>query len=374
MQTEGDLLAILSAGDEGARRLGEMLEEFDLPDVEELGAYILKTSFEATEAAIRALPEGTYHNRITIDGYERPVDIAVAMTVNDGRIALDFTGTSPCSSFGINVPLIYTGAYSFYGIKCVIAPEVPSNHGTLAPFSVSAPEGTIVNPLRPAPVSARHIIGHCLPDAVMGCLEQALPGRTLAESGMMWNPYLRGTIGFAGELRTWEFFSLISAGMGARSTKDGLDATAFPSALKGIPVEAVENTAPIVVWRKELRPDSGGAGEFRGGAGQIVEIAALQETELSFKAMFDRIDNPAEGRAGGKAGAPGVVRLSSGSSLRGKGQQIIPAGDRLVLELPGGGGYGPPSSRAPDAIADDVVDGLVSGEAARRDYPQYRPG
>lgn len=373
MQTEGDLLAILSAGDEGARRLSEMLEEFDLPDVEELGAYIIKTSSEATEAAIRALPQGTYRNRITIDGYEKAVSIEVAMTVEDGRISLDFTGTSPCSSYGINVPLIYTGAYSFYGIKCVIAPEVPSNHGTLSLFSISAPEGTIVNPQRPAPVSARHIIGHFLPDAVMGCLEQALPGSTLAESGMMWNPYLRGTTGFDDESRTWEFFSLISAGMGARSTKDGLDATAFPSALKGIPVEAVENTAPIVFWRKELRSDSGGAGQFRGGAGQVIEIAALRETELSFKAMFDRIENPAKGRAGGKAGAAGVVRLASGANLRGKGQQIIPAGDRLVLELPGGGGYGPPSSRAQDAIAYDVVQGLVSDEAARRDYPQYRP-
>jgi N-methylhydantoinase B len=372
MQTEGDLLAILAAGEEGAKRLGKMLDEFGLKDVEEIGAYILDTSFTATEAAIRAIPEGVYRNRITIDGYEKAVKIAVEMTVANGRIALDFDGTSPCSSFGINVPLIYTGAYSFYGIKCVIAPEVPSNHATLSLFSVTAPEGTIVNPVRPAPVSARHIIGHCLPDAVMGCLEQALPGKTLAESGMMWNPYLRGATGFGKELRTWEFFSLIAGGMGARSTKDGLDATAFPAALKGIPVEAIENTAPIVFWRKEFRQDSGGAGKFRGGAGQVVEIGALHETELSFKAMFDRIDNAAQGRAGGHAGAPGTVRLASGAHLKGKGQQAIPAGDRLVIELPGGGGYGSPADRSRAAIAHDVARGLVSEAAARRDYPHYR--
>lgn len=374
MQTEGDLLAILAAGEEGAKRLCEMLDEFGLPDVEEIGAYILDTSLSAMDAAIRQIPEGTYRNRITIDGYEKTVDIAVAMTIADGRVALDFDGTSPCSSFGINVPLIYTGAYSFYGIKCVIAPEVPSNHATLSLFSVTAPENTIVNPLRPAPVSARHIIGHCLPDAVMGCLEQALPGKTLAESGMMWNPYLRGTIGFDRESRTWEFFSLIAGGMGARSTKDGLDATAFPAALKGIPVEAIENTAPIVFWRKEFREDSGGAGEFRGGVGQIVEIGALDHAELSFKAMFDRVDNPAQGRAGGREGASGAVRLASGKRLKGKGQQVIPAGDRLVIELPGGGGYGAPDARSIEAIDHDVRRELVSRDAALRDYPHYGKG
>lgn len=372
MQTEGDLLAILAAGEEGARRLCEMLEEFGLDDVEEIGAYILDTSLAAMDAAIRSVPEGVYRNRITIDGYEKAVDLAVEMTIRDGRIALDYAGTSPCSSFGINVPLIYTGAYSFYGIKCVIAPEVPSNHATLSLFSVTAPEGTIVNPIRPAPVSARHIIGHCLPDAVMGCLEQALPGKTLAESGMMWNPYLRGTAGFDSENRTWEFFALIAGGMGARSTKDGLDATAFPAALKGIPVEAIENTAPIVFWRKEFRQDSGGAGQFRGGVGQVVEIGALHEIELSFKAMFDRIDNAAEGRAGGAAGAAGAVRLASGKQLKGKGQQVIPAGDRLVIDLPGGGGYGEPAERAQEAIAYDLRRGLISEAAALRDYPHYR--
>ncbi|TWB86061.1 N-methylhydantoinase B [Bradyrhizobium macuxiense] len=372
LQTEGDLLAILAAGEEGARRLSEMLEEFNLPDVAEIGAYILETSRSATEAAIRRLPEGVYYNKITIDGYEKPVDIAVAMTLRDGQIALDFAGTSPCSAFGINVPLIYTGAYAFYGIKCVIAPEVPCNHGALSRFSVTAPMGTIVNPQRPAPVSARHIIGHCLPDAVMGCLEQALPGQTLAESGMMWNPYLRGTTGFKREPRTWEFFSLIAGGMGARSSKDGLDATAFPAALKGIPVEAIENTAPMVFWRKELRTDSGGAGKFRGGSGQIVEIGALHRTHLSLKAMFDRIHNPARGRDGGQPGAVGRVRLASGAVLAGKGQQDVPVSDRLVIELPGGGGYGDPAERELDAIAYDVRRGLVSQEAAERDYRHFR--
>lgn len=372
LQTEGDMLAIMAAGEEGAARLVEMLEEFGEDDLEVLGKYILDTSLAATKAAIGRLPEGIFRNRMSIDGFEKPVDIVVAMEVGDGRIALDFEGTTERSEFGINTPLIYTAAYSFYAIKCVIAPEIPCNHATLSLFSVKAPPNSIVNPLRPAPVSARHIIGHSLPDAVMGCLEQALPGETLAESGMMWNPYIRGTTGFQGEDKWWEFFSLLACGMGARSTKDGLNATAFPAALKGIPVEAIENTAPIVVWRKEFRRDSGGAGKYRGGAGQVVEFAALNDTALSFKAMFDRISNPPHGRDGGRPSAGGRVTLSSGATLKGKGQQVIPKGERLILELPGGGGYGDPAERDVRAIVRDIESGLVSEEAARRDYPQFR--
>lgn len=371
LQTEGDLLAILAAGEEGAARLSTMLDEFHIADLEEVGAYILETSRAATEEAIRTIPEGVYKSRMTIDGYESAIDIVCAMTIRDGHVHLDFEGTSKRSGFGINVPLIYTGAYSFYGIKCVIAPDIPCNHGTLSMFSVEAPENSILNPLRPAPVSARHIIGHCLPDAVMGCLEQALPNRTLGASGMMWNPYLRGMSGFDGEHRMWEFFALISGGMGARAGKDGLNATAFPAALKGIPVEAVETTAPLVVWRKEFRVDSGGAGQYRGGLGQIVEIAPLHDAPIRFQAMFDRIDNPALGRAGGMAGTAGKVSLASGVALRGKGQQDVPGDDRLVLEIPGGAGYGDPALRDIDAIHDDVRNGLVTEAAAQRDYPHY---
>lgn len=371
LQTEGDLLAILAAGEEGAMRLSEMLEEFNEDDIQEVAGFILETSLNATEQAIRRLPEGKWKNVMTIDGYESAVDIVVSMEVNDGRISLDFMGTSPKSAYGINVPLIYTAAYSFYGIKCVVAPEVPCNHATLSLFSVSAPVDCILNPVRPAPVSARHIIGHCLPDAIMGCLEQALPGETLAESGMMWNPYLRGTLWFDGQPRIWEFFSLIAGGMGARSRVDGLHATAFPAALKGIPVEAIENTAPLVFWRKEFRPDSGGAGEYRGGLGQSVEIGSLHEIDLSFRAMFDRVLNPASGRAGGEPGLAGAVVLASGATLKSKGQQVIPAGDRLVLQMPGGGGYGDPRSRSVDSIRSDVKRGIVSLEAARKSYPQF---
>lgn len=369
LQTEGDLLAILAAGDEGPRRLSDMLVEFDQPDLDALTTYILETSNAAARQAIRQLPDGTYRNTMTVDGYEFPVTIEVCMVVDDGRVALDFSGSSGISRYGINVPLIYTSAYAFYGIKCVLAPDVPSNQGTLSLFTISAPVGSILNPQRPAPVSARHIIGHCVADAVMGCLAMAMPDRVVAESGIMWNPYFRGHTGEGEKGRMWEFFSLIAGGMGARASKDGLSATAFPSALKGIPIEAMETTAPLIVWRKELRQDSGGVGEFRGGLGQRIVFASLDESPIRFQAMFDRVQNPARGRAGGGDGMTGSVSLTSGKPVRAKGQQDIDAGDRLILETPGGGGYGDPANRKAQDVHREMREGLISEEAARRSYP-----
>ena len=149
---------------------------------------------------------------------------------------------------------------------------------------------------------------------------------------------------------------------------DGLSTTAFPSGVRTPPVEAVETCFPLVIWRKELRERSGGAGKFRGGLGQTIEIGGEAGTPFSVAAMFDRTWNAPRGRFGGMDGAKGEVRLKSGPELESKGRQSVPYGDRLILELPGGGGYGDPRDRDRQAIVDDVVDGLITAEDAERDY------
>jgi N-methylhydantoinase B len=210
----------------------------------------------------------------------------------------------------------------------------------------------------------------------MGCLYQAVPERVTAEgASCLWNPPLRGGASVSGPARgnrpalpDFEIITFNSGGTGARKTLDGLDATAFPSGVRTMAVEATENVAPIVFWRKELRPDSGGAGRTRGGLGQVMEIGAKDDLEFACNAIFDRVKHPPKGRAGGQAGAGGRVALKSGKALRTKGFQIIPEGDRLVLELPGGGGMGDPALRGPAEVARDVRDGLVSREAARALY------
>ena len=370
-QVEGDILAIAGAGEEGVRGLVGMMLEFGIEGIEPLSDYVVEHSHVAMLRAISRLRPGTYHNAMTIDGYDTPVDLVAATTVAADRITVDYTGSSAAVPQGINVVFHYTLAYTVYGIKCLVAPGVPNNYGSMLPFEIVAPGGCILNCVRPAPVAARHIVGHALPDVVLGCLHQALPeGRGApAESSMMWNPYLRGDRWFDGTRRAWEAFYFNSGGMGARAGLDGLSATAFPSGIRGIPVEAAEAAAPVLVWRKELRPDSAGAGQYRGGFGQVVEIGAATAGGFEFQAMFDRVDHPARGREGGRDGAPGAVRLASGGSLRPKGLQHVPDGDRLVLEIPGGAGHGDPARRDPAAIAADLADGLISPARARHDYP-----
>jgi N-methylhydantoinase B len=299
---------------------------------------------------------------MTTDGYDEPIPLVAAVEIGAERIHVDFSGSAPVSRWGINVPLIYGKAYASYALKCVVAPDVPNNAASLAFFTVSSPVN-ILNAERPAPVSLRHVIGHLVPDLVLGALAQALPGRILAEgAAALWNIHMsvRPVAGGAG--RRAEVLMFNSGGMGARPGLDGLSATAFPSGVHTMPVEATEQSGPIVIWRKELRPDSGGSGEFRGGLGSVIEIAPEEGHEFEFSAMFDRIAFAARGREGGGPGAAGAVSLDDGTTLRGKGWQHVPAGRRLVLELPGGGGYGEPERRGAEAREEDRRQGFVTGE------------
>ena len=364
VELEGDVYSLCACNEAGARRLVGMLDDFKLDGIEALASHIFDSSHRATMAQIAALPPGRFEAEIWSDGYEAPIRLAAAMTIAADGITVDFDGTSGLSGRGINVPAAYARAYACFGIKCVVAPEIPNNTASLAPFRMIIPEGTILNAPRPSPVSVRHVVGQLLPDLMMSCLHQAVPDRVTAEgSSCLWNPPLRGGAIVSGQnspLPSFEVITFNSGGTGARPGQDGLDGTAFPSGVRTMPVEATENVAPVVFWRKELRPDSGGAGRTRGGFGQVMEIGAKGDAEFACNAIFDRVAHAPRGRDGGGDGAPGVVRLRSGGLLRTKGYQIIPAGDRLVLELPGGGGMGPPDQRGEDLIAADRRDGLVT--------------
>ena len=179
-------------------------------------------------------------------------------------------------------------------------------------------------------------------------------------SGALWNFQVSARSADGTDRPAGEILMFNSGGTGARPARDGLDATAFPSGVRTMSVEATEQVGPIVIWRKELRPDSGGDGTHRGGLGQVIELGPADGYEFDFSAMFDRIDHPARGRAGGRDGAPGLVSLDDGSPFGAKGRQLVPAGRRLVLELPGGGGFGPPSGRRDADRRRDHEQGYVS--------------
>ena len=376
VELEGDVYSLCACNDAGAKRLVQMMDEFAMDSLDPLAGFIFESSRHATLAEIARLPRGVYDAEIHSDGYEEPVTLKASMQVLDDRIEVDFAGTSGLSSRGINVPAAYCRAYACFGIKVVVAPDIPNNWASLAPFVMKIPEGCILNAPRPYPVSVRHVTGQLLPDLMMGCLHQAVPDRVAAEgASCLWNPPLRGGSSVSGQARgnkqvlpDFEVITFNSGGTGARKTLDGLDGTAFPSGVRTMPVEATENVAPVVFWRKELRPDSAGAGLTRGGFGQVMEIGTKGELEFACNAIFDRVANPPTGRDGGGPGAAGRVELSSGVTLRTKGFQIIPDGERLMLHLPGGGGMGDPCLRDPGLVARDVRDGLVSAEAARKNY------
>jgi N-methylhydantoinase B len=209
-----------------------------------------------------------------------------------------------------------------------------------------------------------------LPDVVFGCLRQIIPERVPAEgTSCLWNLNVRGqTRSGAGGNYGFSMAVTSNGGTGARFAKDGLSATAYPSGVRGTPVEIAETQTPLIFWRKELRPDSGGAGRTRGGLGQIIEVGSGIDAPFDILAAFDRIDHPPRGRDGGRDGEAGYVGLKSGRKLRGKGFQTIPPDDRLVVMTPGGAGIGKPSERARTSVRDDVDSGLVSAENAATIY------
>ncbi len=346
VQVVGDLYSLTACNAVGARRLVSLMDEFGMNDVEGIGDHIIEASRAAMIAEIAKLPAGIYENEMTVDGYDRPVTYRAQLEIRPDAIEVRYDGTTEMSSYGINSPLTYTQAYTSFGIRCVLGNNIPNNTGSLGVIRVSAPEGSILNAARPAAVNVRHVTGQMLPDVVLGCLEKARPGIAPAEgASSLWNPMLSGGRGITGDhdygdAQPFSVTIFHSGGAGARPGRNGLSATAFPSGVRNTPVEVTESISPLIFRRKELRADSGGKGEFRGGEGQVIELAHAQGAPFAIFALFDRIDHPARGRNGGGTGAPGGIRLASGAKLKGKGKQIVPAGDAVVLELPGGGGLG----------------------------------
>jgi len=367
---EGDLYALIACCETGARRLSETMDEFNLESLDTLANHIIETSRQGCQQAIAEVPPGIYRNSLRLDGYEKELELCATLTVEADRIVLDFEGTSPCSAKGINVPLNYAAAYSVFALRCIIGADIPNNMGSLAPFIVQGPPGCILNAQRPAPVAMRHTLGQLTPDLVFGCLAQALPDRVPAEgASCMYDLPMRNAPG--AEARGGKIFAVElthNGGTGARPGKDGLSATAFPSGVWGSQVEISESVAPILIQRRELRQDSGGAGQRRGGLGQRIDVQPSGDDPVMVFLSFDRTRFPAQGRSGGLAGAPGRISLADGTLLPNKGEVTLSEDQVLVLETPGGGGFGDPAQRQREAVRGDLQTGVVSAGAARRLY------
>jgi N-methylhydantoinase B len=359
----GDFYAQTACNDAGGRALLEMMEEFALESIDSIAEEIIGRSEAAVRGEIAKLPSGEWTNETWSDGFEEPIVVRCKVKVAGDEIFIDFAGSSPQSGRGINVVLNYTHAYASFAIKAAICPDVPHNEGSFRPVHVSAPPGSILNALDPAPVASRQVIGHFIPSAIFAALSGAMPGRLMAPGAdPIWLSVWRG------ENPPFTLTVFQVGGTGARPSKDGLNAVGFPSGVAGVPAEVIESLSPVVMKRRELRADSGGAGTWRGGLGQLTEFTRRGEGRWSVSSIADRTVYAAPGLLGGQAGATGQVTLGDGTRLNAKALKDLKPGEVVHVNLPGGGGYGEPMRRDIEKVRWDVIEGYVTPEEAEKKY------
>ncbi len=367
----GDLRAQRSALRVGELRLVELAERYGPDTLAVAMEEIIARSEASVRAAIRAIPDGVYTFEDFLDDYgpgTEPLRVAVTVTVAGDGVTIDYEGSSPQTASGMNSYINYTRSYSYAAVKCLTDPLGPMNEGALRPVTVTAPEGSFLNPRPPAGGGPRAIICYRTFEAVLGALAAALPERVAAAASHFANP----TFGGRDRARRRRFvaYELVLSGTGARATRDGCEGMSWAFNASNIPVEAQEAAQPIVVEQFGFIPDSAGAGTFRGGCGIRRDLRFLadegQLTNLSERHRF-----APWGVFGGKPGrlARTVINPGPGEqSVNGKQSREFAHGDVISFQQAGAGGYGDPLAREPARVLDDVLDDYVSIEAARAEY------
>lgn len=362
----GDILAMVAANEQAARRLRRLLAEAGAGDLDEISRELRTRSEDAMRAAIRKAPRGTYRGEIDFDGFDAPIHLALEVTIGDGAVHVDFTGSSKQNPFALNSVNSYTYAYTAYPLKCLLQPDLPNNQGCFEPFTIAAPPGSVVNALAPCAVFKRNIVGHMISGALFSALADAFPTGVMADSGSapMNMHSWRGT-----DRRGRRFVQLVvmNGGSGACPAGDG-EVCSFPSNVSSTPVELIEVGAPLVVECKELITDSGGAGRFRGGLGQRVTIRNAGDEPVIHSFLTSRRNFPAKGIRGGRSGSVERVFLNGKPHPQPGGRWTLEPGDRFTLEYAGGAGLGAPENRPREMIEADVLDGFISPAAARDEY------
>ena len=363
-QTIGDLVANIACNEVGGPMVTAFMDEYGLDDLDGLSDAIGDYSERAMRAKLLEIADGHYENHIEIEGTDGPIPMACAIDIRGSDVAIDFAGTGGCVPRGINVPFCYTNAMSLYAIKCITIPNLPNNSGAVRPIHASAPEGCLLNAQPPFPTGGRHAIGHFVPGLIFGALADAAPDKIQADCGMMDLMTMQGTHRDGRGISTIYF---AAGGFGALRGRDGADCLPGPSNMAVVPVEIWETITGTTVEKKAMMPDSGGAGTWRGGAGQEVVIRNDTGHPLTIFCMANRTEFPPLGYLGGKPGARRIHRLN-GAEVDAKGSYILAPGDRIAMVEAGGGGIGDPAKRAVAAIERDIALGRVTPAGAARDY------
>ena len=361
---QGDILANIACNEVGGRLITEFMDEQGLDDLGPLSRAIITRTEAAMRERIAAMPDGTYRNRIPVEGIGDPIGLECAVTIRGSDIAFDFAGTTPALRRAINVPLCYTRAFCNYAVKVLTIPELPNNEGAANPISLSAPPGCILNAVHPSPTAGRHVIGHFVAPLIFGALAPVLPDEVQADSGMLSQLSVRGE---TREGRGMSSLFFAAGGFGALRGTDGRDATPGPSNMIGSPVEIWEDATNLTVLHKRLLPDSGGAGEWRGGNGQEISLRNDTGTPVDAAVFSSRTEYAAQGLDGGQ---PGALRdtLINGQSVHAKGRYMMAPGDVLTTREAGGGGHGDPARRSPEQLLRDVQARRITVVGALNDF------
>jgi len=359
----GDILANVSGCAVGERLVRELMNEYELDDLQGLADGIIEQSEAAIRARIETIPDGIYKNALEIETVGDTTEIACTVTVEGDHIDIDFTGSGPSVPFAINVPLCYARAFSAYTIKCLTTPTIPNNEGATLPINVHAPEGCILNAVKPSPTGARHSVGWFIVPLIMGALAEAIPDRVQADAGMA--SLFLVDAGSAGEAAPVLYF--LAGGLGAMAGLDGHHTTPAPTNNAVVASEIWEDETGMTVTRRQLLTDSGGPGEFRGGLGQVAEMINSTDHAKTIFMFGMRTEFPAKGYLGGGNGT--VRRFEvDGEVVPAKGKLVLAPGQTLSVHEAGGGGYGDPARRNPQSVLADVEKGAVSVKAALADY------
>ncbi|MBT5239739.1 MAG: hydantoinase B/oxoprolinase family protein [Rhodospirillaceae bacterium] len=364
-ETLGDIRAQFAAYDMAVPRLLKILDDEKIDDLDAMVDEILNRSEAAMRRAIEAVDDGSYYGEIQLDGFDEPLKICCEVTISGSNLTIDYAGTSAQIDKPINSVMNYTRAYSAYAIKSAFDASTPNNDGSFRPIAIKAPEGSLVNPQRPAPIWARHLTGHYLPPVIFSALANIIPDQVIADCGSpIWNVY------FAGRQEDGKRFMkmfFMNGGHGARPHQDGPACLSFPSNITTLPIEQFENSVPLLITEKSLIPDSGGAGKYRGGPAQRVSFKSTGDHPITMTIRHERVKFPPRGLLGGQAGAAGTDYLNA-ERIPAKVRLDIQRDDVVTFDTPGGGGFGPPDQRDPEKIRGDVASGLVTAAKAKRDY------
>ncbi len=364
-ETIGDIRAQFAAYEIASGKLFQLLDEEGIEDLDAVIDEILNRSEQSMRGIIKAIPDGVYHDKMTVDGFDQPVTIQCAVTVQEETITVDFSGTSWQIPWPVNCVMNYTYAYACYALKCILDPTAPNNDGSFRPITIIAPEGCLLNAKRPAPVWGRHLSGHYVPPAIYGALSAVLPDKVIAESGSpLWSIYFTGN-NENGQSFVRMFF--INGGHGARPQGDGPGCLSFPSNVSNQPIEQFEHELPLLVSEKALIPDSAGAGKYRGGPAQRISFKSVASQPLSFTIRHERIKYPPRGLFGGLPGRVGAD-LVNREKIPAKIKMDLNPGDIATFETAGGGGMFPPQERSPEAIQRDIKSGLITAKFAKEYY------